>query len=135
VAVVTVREKWKGRGGRFCYLFIPNDSGRRYFQIHTNAITDDLATVYAATYGSSIPAQGSLFPGSFTLTCRDVDYQNDEKSPYFWDVTCNYSDAPDQAATKPEPAHKASGHFGRHAAVYEERNLRLARKPDRQFDG
>jgi hypothetical protein len=35
-----------------------------------------------------------LFPGSFTLTCRDVDYQNDEKSPYFWDVTCNYSDAP-----------------------------------------
>jgi|GEM_PF-3535764 len=100
MAVTRVRERWQGADGQYSYTYIPSDTQKRTFLVYTNSLSDSAATVFLS---DQLPALGSSHPDANILTVRSLDIEREKESPYLYNVTANYSDAPIKPPQDPNP--------------------------------
>ncbi len=105
MSVVSVRELWKGRGGKSDF-FAHGDS-KRVWRVVTNNSYDDEFIVGQAVdpnTGVAIPKPFDAHPTRLNLWAKEADARNEDVSSYLWIVFVDYtSELPDKAISDQNP--------------------------------
>lgn len=90
MAVVSCREIWRGRGGRFAGLL--DYELTRTFRVVTDNAYDDTTVILASGFLPAMHVADTISPA---LTVRGYNFRQENESPKLWLIDVQYSSRPD----------------------------------------